>query len=112
MYCNITGCTASENGDNGILVGDGSQIIENNCVWNTEAGIRTDGGRCRIDGNTVTLNNDGIDVNGVQNIVVRNMASGNSVSDYAISGGNSLGAIDTVAGANFTNCNAWGNLSF
>lgn len=107
----IENCTASENTIDGIIAGGLSLIKENNCSFNSGAGIKVTGDRNRIDSNSLNLNETGLDVDGWQNIVVRNSASGNS-TDYAIAAGNSVGAIESVPGAIFTNSNPWANFRY
>jgi parallel beta-helix repeat protein len=100
---------ASRNGSSSVFGGlrVGSASIVRNCAAdeNTGPGIHTSGERNRIEGNHVTSNDRGIAATGVNNIIIRNTASGNVV-DYEILNGNDLGPIGSAA----TLSSPWGNI--
>ena len=98
-------CSASENGGNGILAGSACRIENNNCYMNSLAGIRVDGDLGQVQNNLVTMNDIGIDVNGLNTLVARNRAANNS-TDYTIAGGNQAG---TVTGSP-VGAGAWDNV--
>ena len=118
----ISGCIASTNTGDGIDVNGHCLIIGNTCQFNGHnegdgAGIFAAGVNSgnRIEGNNVTNNDRGIDVDGGGNIIIKNTASGNG-TDYDIDAGNHYGEIISNPGAAFdgaaTNFNAWANFSF
>ena len=117
--CTVTGNTASGNGHRGIGVGSYSIVTGNTVSWSTNDGIefykgcRVIGNICdnsgwdgdgagihatntenRIEGNHVTYNDRGIDVDNVNNLIVKNSASGNT-TEYDIVPGNKVGTIST-----------------
>jgi parallel beta-helix repeat protein len=85
----------NNSGNNGSGVGDG-------------AGVFVTGNGNRIEGNNVTFNDRGIDVNSSANLIVRNSARSNTL-EYDIAAGNAMGPIvttgnvdtDTSPNANF-----------
>ncbi len=127
----VTLCTAKENGLNGLVVGDGGkvfqcvtqsnggngiavastcQVSDNNCnLQAAGAGIATAGNGNRVEGNSCNQNKYGFQINGTGNLVIRNNACSNGVSDYSVSTGNNYGQILTSPGAGFVNSNAWAN---
>lgn len=112
-----TGNGPTPAGGSGILVtGAGGTIEGNTCAGNDEAGIHVTGNENRIDGNSCTNNALGIDVDGIDNLVIRNTASGNA-PNYSIVAGNSVGPRVSVANsdgwAGITNANhPWANLGY
>jgi len=92
----VEGCTAHDNGEEGIEVVSDSVLLHNSCTANgwafASAGIFATGERNRIDGNTATNQARGIDVDMAGNLVIRNSASGNT-TNYDISVGNVVGPI-------------------
>jgi parallel beta-helix repeat protein len=92
----VTDCTASDNTNNGIACNSDSAIRGNTCRSNGTgadgAGIVVFGEDCRIEGNTSTDADRGIDVRAAGNIIIRNTCSGNT-TDWVLVGGNSLGPI-------------------
>lgn len=102
----IIDCTASGNSDDGIQVVDDCLVRGNLCTDNSQAGIRTTSNN-RIDSNHVTRNATGIDVNGNDNLVVRNSAEDNT-TDYSIVVGNSDAQV-LAPGSGFTSTDPWAN---
>lgn len=94
---NILNCTASNNTSDGIRAGNG-HVFGNECRNNGAAGIRVNSDDTRVDSNNVTDNVNGIDVISTSNLIIRNSASGNSVLNYDIVGGNTVGPIVNAAG--------------
>jgi len=117
----VTGCSAIENGDDGIRAssgtvtgcvsnrntGDGIQatadslISGNRCDNNgfsggDGAGIHVTASGTRVEGNTVTDSDRGIDVDLGGNLVIRNSAAGNG-TEYDIAAGNTVGPTVTSA---------------
>jgi len=81
----VTGCTASANTGDGIEVNNLSRLEGNTCQGNGAgtadgAGVHVTGRANRIDGNTATSNDRGIDVDAGGNLVVRNDASLNATN--------------------------------
>jgi parallel beta-helix repeat protein len=111
----VTGCTVAFSGGDGIQVvangggriegnlvyqgntNDGIEVtsaclVAGNVVYGAEAGILATGTRNRIDGNHVRASARDIDVDGTDNIIVRNTAYGVGIG-YDIAAGNEVGAI-------------------
>ena len=105
----VSDCTASSN-TTGIQVADRCRVVGNTCASNSGAGILTDndGDFNRIEGNHVSGNGTGIDVDGVNNFVVKNTAIANTTA-YAVVAGNHLAQIVSNPGMFFTSTNPWAN---
>lgn len=102
----VRDCIASGNGGFGIRINNDGVVRECKCQGNTGvAGILATGNGNRIDANFVRSNGYGVDVLGANNIVFRNIASGNA-TNYAVAVGNDAGPTGTVAGAT----SAWANI--
>jgi parallel beta-helix repeat protein len=87
------------NTGDGIRVRDGCKVIDNTCRYNgflagDGAGIHATSSGNRIEGNHVTDNDRGIDVDGADNLIVKNSAAGNT-SEYDIVANNKVGTIST-----------------
>jgi parallel beta-helix repeat protein len=96
----VTDCTAVSNAEDGIEVVGDSFVARNNTDSNgvvEGAGIHVTGGGNRIEGNNVTDNDRGVDVDGAGNLVIHNSAGGNTI-EYSIVAGNTVGPIVTAAG--------------
>jgi len=102
--CLVRGNTASSHLIDGIVVeGDQTVVVKNLCNNNGDgpagdgdgAGVLVTGTRCRVDGNTAINNDRGVAVEGQNNIIVRNVCSGNvrlgAGSNYVISLNNTFG---------------------
>ncbi len=81
--------------NDGISVGSNSIIRVLSVTDNGAAGIHVAGNWNRIDSNNVTDNDRGIDVDGTDNIIIRNSA-GNNTTDYDIGADNAYGPIVLV----------------
>ena len=95
-----------------IKVGSNCLVLKNNCSGNgplaaDAAGILATGTRNRIEGNNVTNNDRGIDVNSANNVIVKNSAGGNT-TEYDIVGGNKVGATST----NPVTAGPWDNFDY
>ena len=108
----ITGCTVRGN-LTGLNVGDDSRIMNNTCDGSlgTTVGILVTGSDNRIDGNHVTDNGIGIDVNGSGNLIVRNTAGGNT-THYSVVAGNNSAAIIATPGLSFASTAPWANFQY
>lgn len=93
----IQRCVARLNKGDGISVSSNAIARENNCFFNgfagDGAGIHATGDDNRIEGNNVTENNRGIDVDAAGNLIIKNSASGNTTFNYDIVAGNVFGAV-------------------
>jgi parallel beta-helix repeat protein len=112
----IIDCTSLANTGNGIHVRNTCRIADNFCRSNglnaaDAAGIYVEEDSCHLEGNTVILNDRGIDVDGTDNIVLANTAHGNT-TNYDIVAGNALGPIANFAGAGITTNNPWTNFEY
>lgn len=92
----IRDCTATANRGDGIQINGTTAVLNNNCTGNGEAvgdgaGIyATNFGANRIEGNNVTANDRGLDIDSVGNLIIGNSASSNT-TNYDIGGGNTVG---------------------
>lgn len=107
----IKDCTATLNQGDGIRVYLDSVVSGNACDSNgyngDGAGIHATGSDNRIEGNNMTDNDRGLNVDIAGNLIVRNSASGNSLN-YDIISGNDTGTIQTSP----VGAGAWDNFSF
>lgn len=104
----IEECSVQENSGDGIHVSSSCLILANKCDGNgflagDGAGIHTTGNGNRIEGNAVSYNDRGIDVDSGGSVIVRNAARTNGTSsagNYSIAADNRYGPIidDTAAG--------------
>lgn len=118
----IRDSSAFGNDRHGIAVDRQALVINNSCGQNgVGSGINDGAGiiasamfggtGSRIEGNNVSFNDIGIRVVAGGNHILRNTASGNSVSNYSLTGANNAGAILVGAGAAAT-AGPWDNFSF
>ncbi len=110
--CRLTNNTACYNDGDGINFTSFCTVIGNTCDHNgyltaDGAGIHATGNRNRIEANNVTDNDRGIDVDGFNNLIIKNTAAGNP-NEYVIAGGNDTGTIST----NPTTAGPWDNFDF
>ncbi|MEK6700698.1 MAG: right-handed parallel beta-helix repeat-containing protein [Planctomycetota bacterium] len=125
----IERCIARFNGEHGILVGSACDIRDNVTYLNaqtqtTAAGITTNGGLNRIEGNQSIQNGHGIWISGAgANFIARNTCGSNTVTNWEIVAGNNLAPIvqatpnaATVSGNTYTGSvgttNPWANLTY
>ena len=106
----VSGCTASSNVGDGIEVSSDCTIVANVCDGNgfgtgDGAGIHVTGSDNRIEGNNVTDNDRGIDVDLPGSFITRNTASGNTKNWDVVVGsvclvvvGNNSGGVDGNSG--------------
>jgi hypothetical protein len=103
----VVDCIANNNTVDGIAAGS-SHIFNNECHSNDSTGIHISGSDSRVDSNNVTNSPRGIDVDNANNVIIRNSANSNSVTNYDIVGGNDVGPIGTAAAST----SPWANISF
>ena len=108
----VTGCTVSANAGDGIEVDNRCRLDGNTCEGNGTgrvggAGIHATARSNRIDGNTATRNDRGIDVDAGGNLVVRNDTSLNT-TNYDIVAGNTNANVESP-GTNFVLDRPWAN---
>jgi hypothetical protein len=107
----VGNCQSAGNSGDGIQVAAFSVVMNSACATDGAFGIHaTDRGN-RIDGNHVTSNVEGIKVDGLANLVIRNTAAFSVVTDFDIPAGNSYGQLIPANAGGFTNANAWANFS-
>ena len=94
----LTDLSVNENGSHGIVIGSMSHVMGLSACDNGGAAIRVEGVGNRVDECHVTENGIGIEVVGVDNLIVRNSAFGNTVADFSIVAGNAFGPIVSVGG--------------
>jgi parallel beta-helix repeat protein len=104
----VEGCSAFENGDDGIEVGAGALVRNNQAEANGSAGIHATSARNRIDGNHVTSNDLGFVTDTGGNTIVRNSARQNVTGNYSLSPGSDTGPIGTAMNAT----SPWANFSY
>lgn len=109
--CTVAQCTTRKNGGDGIALVRG-YALNNNCERNgfngDGAGIHVSEGReARLEGNNVTGNDRGIDVDSSGNLIIKNSARGNGVN-YAIVDGNDVGPIGSAS----SSTSPWANIEF
>ena len=107
-------CVAQSNSNSGIVVTSNCQATENTCTANGsaagQAGLLTTSDGNRVEGNSCNKNSGhGFQINGAGNLVIRNNACGNTVTDYSVIAGNNYGQILLSPGAAFVNANPWAN---
>jgi parallel beta-helix repeat protein len=107
----ITGNMAAHNTQDGIKVYAHNTVADNTFNYNGEsgdgAGIHATGTGNRIEGNHVSCNDRGIDVDSTTNLIVKNSAKDNTVG-YDIVVGNKVGTITNDP----TIATAWANFDF
>lgn len=94
----ITNCSSQSNTLHGIRADSRCHIVGNNCVRNAPfaspgSGIYVNGNTSRIEGNVCTENDRGIEIDGEENLVVRNTCRGNSIANWDIAANNVCGPI-------------------
>jgi hypothetical protein len=120
----VRGCAASGNNGDGIVADEGSQVIDNHAAGNSGDGIQATsfcmvrGNDCysnrtsvpdgagihitgiynRIEANTCTRNDRGIDVDAQANVILRNTCGFNSSGSWSIAANNNLAPIVFVPG--------------
>lgn len=126
--CTIERCTVQGSKGDGIRVTSSCLLLDNHCDSNGAttgdgAGIHTVSSDNRIEGNTVTFNDRGIDVDSIGSLIVRNSASANT-TDYDIVASNRYGPIVNIPGAGtaavtgntapstLTSTDPWANYSY
>ena len=116
----VEDCSISNNGGDGIQAESGCSLLNNYLsgnntnLMNSGAAINVTGSGCRIEGNQV-VNNwlKGVQdiFGGSSNVIIRNTARGNSVTNYNVSASSALGPLITLPGV-ITNLNPWANFSY
>jgi parallel beta-helix repeat protein len=122
--CIVTKCVSSENNGDGIECAAECLVTENSCSDNgivDGAGILVTNARTRVEGNLVTNNDRGIDVNAGGNIIIRNSASNNTIN-YDIVANNKVGTLlvppnsgaisGNVGAAGLGTSDPWANFAF
>jgi len=111
----IRNCTANLNKGDGIRITSNTAVHENTCTNNGNdgdgAGIHAISDANRLEGNSVTGNDRGLDVDGIENLIIRNNAVSNGANYSAIGAGNTVGPVVGVQDP-ITNTNPWANFSF
>ena len=101
--CTIERCTVQGCKGDGIRASNSSLILNNTCDRNGDntgdgAGVHTTGTENRIEGNSVTGNDRGIDVDGGGNLIIKNTAATNTTA-YEIAASNRFGPIINLSAA-------------
>jgi parallel beta-helix repeat protein len=122
----ISNCTASFNLGDGIEVPGNCSVRDNICDGNgvgagTGMGIKVTGTDCRVEGNTISRNDIGLDVQLAMNFIVRNAAASNT-TNYQIIANNKVGTIvsapnslaiaGSTGGAGVGSTDPWANFSY
>jgi len=114
--CSVVSCNAARNNNNGIVAAAGCRIESNHCDSNGAlgggtgpgAGIRVTGDRNRIDNNSVTKNDFGVQATSTRSTIIRNSARGNTDNYGGIVAGNDVGPIGTAAAST----SPWANIAY
>jgi parallel beta-helix repeat protein len=97
------------NQSHGVTAHDGSQLRGNICIRNgwggAAAGVYVSHDGNRIEGNHVVGSDRGIEVDGLNNVIVRNSATSNT-TNYDIVAGNDIGPFGSAATAG----SSWANI--
>jgi len=106
----ISGCNATQNHRNGIRVDTGCRVVgnaSNNNGWNdpVKCGILVTSMGNHVEGNTLTYNNIGIQVDNGDNVIVGNISIGDFVT-HVIAAGNDVGPWSSAA----TATSPWANI--
>jgi hypothetical protein len=110
----VRDCVATENTGDGIQLTSAGFASGNNCQTNgngpATAGLHVLGNGNRIEANHAGSNiGVGFKVDGTQNLLIKNSAYGNTLSNYSIVAANDYGQVLGGLGAGFTNSNPWAN---
>lgn len=81
--CIVSDCSSSANVNHGIQMLSSCRVVNNTCDGNgvgaaTGAGIQVAGSESRIEGNNITGNDVGLDINGANNVLANNSVRGNT----------------------------------
>ncbi len=114
--CGYNGLGAANTGY-GIHVAGHECRVENNHCDNNDVGVFVAGHRSRIDGNSCMSNNTGFDIDGLDNLIIRNTASASGGANYSIVAGNSVaprvGVVDSDGWTGIGNSDhPWANLGY
>jgi hypothetical protein len=114
----VRGCTANWNKGNGINANSSSLIEENHVHANgtnaggaASAGILVRGSATRVQGNHLAYNNTAVQLQGSQNLVVRNSFSMNG-AHVAGGAGNSVAQIVQAPANGFVSTDPWANFNY
>ena len=121
----VQNCSASFNKGDGIRASSGCSIVANACSSNGSggdgAGVHVTSSDNRLEGNNVTSNIRGIDVDTPGNLIIKNSAKGNT-TNYTIVAGNAVGPIvaapssaaisGSTGGAGVGSTDPWANFSY
>src|SRR5258707_2062246 len=108
----VRDCVASENSGDGLELTSAGFAENNNCQTNGLCGIHVLGNACRVEANHFGGNGtSGLQVDGSQNLIVKNSAVNNTGANYNIATNNDYGQFYVNPGAGFTNSNPWANFS-
>ncbi len=108
----ISGCTLKDNGSHGIEISAGNYVLHNlidrsGVGEGDGAGIRVLSQANRIEGNNLTGNDWGLDVDDVGNLIIKNSAKGNG-TNYDIVSGNDVGPIGSASSSS----SPWANIEY
>ncbi len=117
----IIGNAFDRNEGNGVQVSSRALVMDNNCTQNSLAGVLCTGTDSRIDGNKLMFNNRGVDVDGFDNLVIRNTAGANT-ANFDIVTANKVGVIvsappsgvifGATGGGGVGTTDPWANISY
>ena len=123
----VRGCTAQANVGTGVLVTSNCFVLANTCDLGS-CGVYGNGNGNRIEGNSCNFNTGtlgtGVQINGTNNLIIRNSARGSRLFNYSFSLGNQWGTIiqatssgtPGVAGdsapSSFASENPWANFAY
>lgn len=115
----IQGCTVDSNSLDGIRVASNCLVLQNTCnangnvVGSPGSGIFTTGSGNRLDSNLTTNNLFvGIALNGSNNFMVRNLATGNIAGPNQLIAGNRWAQIINNPAGGFVSTDPWANVQY
>jgi hypothetical protein len=122
-HCRFSGLLVQGNGNDGLLAGAASLVVDNILSGNMGSGIVMFSGASRIEANTMVNNGQGLEISVYalnKNLIIRNIAISNpptgaiGSSNYIVAFEELLGPTNNLVDSNgiITNQSPWINLSF
>lgn len=115
--CVLSDSTANYNATDGIkaeynnTIRNCEALSNGDASWNTGAGIRLTGANNRVEGNSASHNDTGIDADAAGNIIITNSAADNT-TNYSFVSGNTYGPIVTGGNGAISSTSPWANFAF
>jgi hypothetical protein len=108
----VKDCVAAGNSGDGVELLSYCLAENNNCQSNTLNGLHVLGNASRVEANHAGKNGGaGFEVDGIQNLIVKNSAVNNVTASYSVATNNDYGEILASPGSGFSNFNPWANFA-